>query len=231
MCLGPELAAVLASTALAAGGTAYNAYQQNKQQNDASRAASRATLDNLRRQKVDAERSRQLFEQAMPGQAAKPQQQNLDAATEARRAAITANLGPAKGDYAPTGPSTPKVVGQAQGKANAEGRAKVDKEAAALAKLGGWGDAQQGNRFKLNRTGGQIQESNANVRGTASLLPGEQDYAVGKVMSKPLSPLGDIAQQAGAAGTMYFWPQAEFPTFADVMGVQRPGNARFGGTV
>ncbi len=225
MCLGPE---VLAALALGAAGTAFNAHQQNKQQNDASTAASKATIDNLRKQREQAQRSRELFLQQVPSQSAPQQQQNLDTATAKRSDAIKANLGPATADYAPTQASAPKVVGQAQSRANEEGRAKVDKEAAALARMGGWGDTQQSNRFATNRTAGQISENNRNVQGIANLLPAEQQYRVGKVYSKPLSPVGDIAQQAGAAGVQYFWPQAEIPTFADVMGMKKPMNSKAG---
>lgn len=222
MCLGPELALVLGSVALGAGGSMFNAHQQEKQQNKASAAASKATLDNLARQRKQAERSAQLFAEAVPTQSRPVQDADLAGAADTRLAAMKANLGPATGaDYAPTPASTPKVVGQAGDKAAAEGRKKVDAEAAALAKLGGWGDTQQGNRIGLNRTGGQIRQNNSFVQGIAGLLPQEQQTAVGKIAGKPLSPIGDIMQAAGQAGTAYFWPQAPLPTFADTLGVPR----------
>lgn len=222
MCLGPELALVLGATALGAGGSMYNAHQQQERQNDASKAASKATLDNLARQKKQAERSAQLFQEAVPTQARPAQDADLQNATDTRLTAMKANLGPATGtDYAPTSPSTPRVVGQAGDRAAAEGRKKVDAEAAALAKLGGWGDTQQGNRIGLNRFGGQIRENNSFVQGISNLLPQEQQTAVDKVTGRPLSPIGDIMQAAGQAGTMYFYPQAAPLTFADTLGMKR----------
>lgn len=199
----------------------YNAHQQQKRENKASRAASKATLRNIERQKQQGQRSRELFAEAVPQHGADTQRQNLEQAAATRETAMKANLGPATGDYAPTPSSSPKVVGAHEGKAKAAGRAKVDKEAAALALLGGWGDTQQDNRIGLNRAGGQIRENNSFVQGTANLLPMEQNTAVNKVYSKPLSPWGDIAQTAGAAGTMYFWPQADPLTFADTLGMPR----------
>jgi hypothetical protein len=223
MCLGPELALMLGSVALGAGGSMFNANQQQERQNDASIAASRAVTDNLARQRKQGERSAQLFAEAVPTQTREAQDVNLQDAADARLTAMKANLGPATGaDYAPVAASTPKVVGQSQDRSAAEGRRKVDAEAAALAKMGGWGDTQQGNRIGLGRTGGQIRENNSFVQGIAGLLPGEQNQAVNKVTSKPMSPWGDIAQAAGQAGTAYFWPQAEFPTFADALGMARP---------
>lgn len=225
MCLGPELVPLIASAALATGGSLYNAHQTNKQENKASIAASKATMDNLARQKAQGQKSRDLFAQAQPAQSRPQQDVNLAEAAAKRESGIKANLGPAKGDYAPTPGSAPKVVQGAQDQAGAKGRAKVDAEAAALAKLGGWGDTQQQNRIGLNRAGGQIAESNSFVQGTANLLPGEQNQAVGKVYSKPLSPVGDIAQAAGAAGVNYFYPQSPMPTFADVLGMQKTRKA------
>lgn len=221
MCIGPEILPILGSVALGVGGSLYNANQQREQQNKASAATSRAAIDNLRRQEAQAQRSRELFVQAVPTQERPRQEQDLDAAAATRLATMEANLGPEKADYAPTPASAPRVVGQAQRNAEAAGRRKVDAEAAALARLGGWGDAQQGNRIGLNRFGGQIRENNSFVQGIANLLPQEQNAAATKVYSKPLAPWGDIAQAAGQAGTMYFWPQAAYPTFADVLGLQR----------
>jgi hypothetical protein len=230
MCLGPELAALVASAAIGAGGSMFNAQQQQERQNDASEAASKATLDNLARQKRQGERSAQLFAEAVPTQSRPAQDAALQDATDTRLTAMKANLGPATDtDYAPTSASTPKVVGQAGDRAAAEGRKKVDAEAAALAKLGGWGDAQQGNRIGLGRTGGQIRENNSFVQGIANLLPQEQQVAVDKITGKPLSPVGDIMQAAGQAGTMYFYPQAAPLTFADTLGMKRPKTVRGGG--
>jgi hypothetical protein len=221
MCLGPEVAALLASAALATGGSLYNAHQQNKQQNKASAAASQATLDNLARQRKEGERSKQLFQQAVPQQTRPQQDVRLEDATQARQSAINANVKTER-DYSPTPGSAPRVVRGAQDRAMDASDAKLAAENAALAKLGGWGDAQMRNRFDLGQTGGQIAENNSFVQGQAGLLPMEQNTAVTKVMSKYApNPWGDIAMAAGNAGVSTFYPQAPMPTFADVLGLKR----------
>ena len=220
MCLGPEIAALLGSVALGVGGSLYNANQQQERQNDASAAASRAVLDNLARQRREAERSQQLFQEAVPAQTRPQQDVRLDQATTGRQAAINANVRQDR-DYSPAPGSAPAVVRGAQDRKAAESRAKLAAENAALAKLGGWGDVQQRNRFDLGDVGGRIQENNSFVQGIANLLPAEQNRAVAAVTGEPLSPWGDIAQAAGNAGVSYFYPQAPFPTFADVLGMKR----------
>lgn len=229
MCLGPELAMLAASAAIAAGGSAYNAHQQTKRQNAASSAASRATMDNLARQKAEAERSKELFQQAVPQQARPQQDARMADATARRETAINQNMRQTR-DYTPTPGSAPKVVKGAQDRAMAESDAKLAAENAALARMGGWGDAQQQNRFDLGNTGGQIGENNSFVRGIAGLLPMEQDRAVGRITGQPLNPWGDIAMAAGNAGVSAAYPQAPLPTFADVMGVPKtPARPRGGG--
>lgn len=209
MCLGPEL---LIPLALGAAGTAYNAHQTNQQQNDASLAASRAQMDNLNRQKLQGQRSKELFAQTMPTQARPAQDQRMAQATTTRETAQNANVKKER-DYLPTSASAPRVVKGAQDVKSAENNAKLRAESNALARLGAWGDTQQGNNTQLNRTGGQIAENNSFVQGIAQLLPGEQNYAVNKAVD-PLNPIGDVAITAGTL--------MQLPTFADLLKVPKP---------
>ena len=181
MCIGPEL---LIPLVLGAAGTAYNAHQTNQQQNDASLAASRAQMDNLKRQKMQGQRSKELFAQTVPQQARPAQDQRMAQATTTRETAQNANVKQGK-DYLPTSPGAPRVVKGAQDSKSAENTAKLRAESNALARLGAWGDSQQGAGIQLNRTGGQIAGNSGFARGVANRLPGEQNCAVGKAV-KPL---------------------------------------------
>ena len=60
-----------------------------------SRAASKATLDNLARQRAQGEKSKQLLQRPMQQQTQPVQQQSLNDATATRQAAINANINPA----------------------------------------------------------------------------------------------------------------------------------------
>ena len=140
-----------------------------------------------------------------------PQDQRMAQATTTRETAQNANVKQGK-DYLPTSPGAPRVVKGAQDSKSAENTAKLRAESNALARLGAWGDSQQGAGIQLNRTGGQIAENNSFVQGIANLLPGEQNYAVGKAV-KPLNPIGDIAITAGTIG--------QLPTFADLLKVPK----------
>jgi hypothetical protein len=232
MCLSEAVSSLvpaLVSAAVATGGTMYNAHQTSKQQNKQSEAASRATLQNLERQRAQGAKSREMLQQRTPEQAQPQQQVRLDDATRTREAGINANVNQVA-DYSPTPGSSPKVVGQAQRRKADEGRSKVAAENAALAKLGGWGDAQRQNQVDLGRTGGQIAENNSFVRGTAGLLPMEQNTAVTNATNKYApNPWGDVAMAAGNAGVSAFYPQAPMPTFADVLGMQQSKRKPRGG--
>lgn len=228
MCLPDAVSSIapaLISAAIATGGSLYNANQQQKQQNDASAAASRATLNNLARQKAEAERSKEVFAGIVPQQAKPQQDVRLSDATQRRDTAINANVKQER-DYAPTPGSAPKVVRGAQDRAAEGAKSKLSAENAALAKMGAWGDAQQQNRFDIGRAGGQIEENNSFVRGVAGLLPGEQQRAVDRITGKPLSPWGDVAMAAGNAGVSATYPQAPMPTFADVLGMSQQPRAK-----
>lgn len=199
MCTGLEIAAMLGSAALSAGGSMI---QQNEAQANAERQA-QARNDKLKqtlaRNDALAKDSREQFDQRQ--KQIQPDQMEADAkkATEERQATLDAATteAPTPVGNASLSGSAPTVVKSELAKrvATAMGQAKED--ARNLGKLGGYGDAWFNQGIEDTNVGRNLGQNANFASGNMAILPYQQDIAEQRAY-KPISPIGGIMQGLGS---------------------------------
>lgn len=198
MCLDPVSAAVIGAVATGAG-TAYNGYQQNKQQTAAVNARNAATRAELTRQHRFQDESSAQFNDALTGFDPGNQQQALQTEQATTRDAFAGNAPTAEMLGSISSAGAPRVV--AEGEAATTGKA-MQRNASfgdALANLAGWDQRQFGNALNLNKTGREI-DLTGNLSRTSAGISGLEQQVGASNAANANAPngLGDLLQFAGS---------------------------------
>lgn len=186
------VSAGIAATAL---GGAVSAWESNKYQKGVSSAYDAATKAEIDRQRQFQSQASATFGGAL-NSVAGTQGAEKDAAKTRNDYSQSLLAGGSAGAVPmldSTGGDVRAVMDKEQ---RAAGEFSADK-AGLAANLAGRGDVSLSNAINLNRSAGQLGEINSAARGSARLLPGEQQAAVAGVSQ----PLG-IGQILGSAGSL-----------------------------
>lgn len=201
MCTGLEIAALLGSAALSAGGS----YLQQRSANQQAQAAADARNQELARtlaknREIAKQNQQQLHDRiAKSSETAVPeqQQQNEDTRNATLEAAVQP-ITPSTGGDAPISGSAPGIVKSELAKRLQVALDQGLSQAKSLGKLGAYGDTwfDQGVQTEgLNRN---LGVNNNLAAGNMAILPYMQDFAEQKaIAANPVSPLGGIMSGIG----------------------------------
>lgn len=197
MCTGLELA-LIAGTALSAGGSLLGQQQASAQAQAIADARNRVLQQTLAKNDKIAEQSRELFNQRrdeiQPDQVQQNQAKETQERTDAGEAAVRA---PSAGEV-PLSGSAPSVVSQAFEKRMGSAVDKGKAEAQSLGKLGGYGDFWFGEGLGNAAAGRDMGVNQNYASGNLALMPILQDYAEIGATKAP-NPIPAIMQAAGSA--------------------------------
>lgn len=198
MCTGLEIAALLGSAVLSAGGTAYA--QNEASSNAAAEAAARNRELNLTLDRNDklADEARKTYdtreEEIQPKNLRKDQAE----ATADRTQTLESAVAPAEpGSIALSG-SAPEVVRTEIAKRMGGTMREGIDSAKRLGKLGGYTDSLFNQDVANNAAGRDIGVTQNAVAGNMALLPYAQDFA-GYQARKPSSGIGEVVAAGGQA--------------------------------
>lgn len=199
MCLDPASATLMAVSAAASGaGGAIQQHNNNKYSGRVATARNDALRLSREKQKKFAEENQATLTDTFSKFAQPQQTQRLVDAQQTRTDAVTANT-TQPADDVPLAGSTPEVIKGEIAKRLLDAFTSATDKNKRLAKLSGYNDTMFGNNLNVNSANRNIETQNNFSRGTAALLPYEQDFAEAQVKRPDnLAPM--LLQFAGQVG-------------------------------
>lgn len=199
MCLDPASAALLAaSTAASTVGGAIQQRNNNKYADRVATARNETLRLSREKQKQFAANNDVTLQDTFAKFAQPAQTQQLSDAQNVRSAAVDANTTQPAADV-PLSGSTPDVIKGVVAERLLEAFNASTAKAKNMAKLSGYNDTMFGNNLNVTGAGRNIETQNNFSRGTAALLPYEQDFAEAQV-KRPNNLLPMLLQTAGQFG-------------------------------
>lgn len=203
MCFDPlSLALIAAGTAASTGGALY----ANNEANNNAEAQAQARMQELQKyQQKNAQYQKQaqdLLSNSIKGFDQPAQEQKLGNAQAERTQTISQALdknATATTDV-PISGNAPQVVGDEIAKRAAAADSANQGAAAALGRLGGYGDAMFGNQNDLLNSGRNMDIINNFAKSDLEMLPYYQDFAQLRAY-KPSSGIGQLLQGLGSVAT------------------------------
>jgi hypothetical protein len=227
MCLDPvSLGLMAAGTATSIAGTSMS----RRDQQDAigrEMAAKNAVLkDTLAKEAAFREQNLGTVNDTVAGFNPTVQAGKMDAATGNRNSLIDSTItGPGT---APTGSDTPQIVKDNIASKMLDAFKYSTSLAKAKAAAASYGDVNQGNARAISDASGNIDMTNNFAKGTAAMLPDQQQFAATQVY-KPPSPFGPALTSigglmammggSGRAGSMSLPSMPNIPGFNPISGV------------
>ena len=189
-----------ASAAASTGGAIISRNESAQNAANIMAARNSVLMESRAKQKEFANEARGAFDTGMTKFTPENQAPALDNAQTARTEAITSNIsGPGDAGNIPLSGSAPEIVKGTIAKRMLEMFTNATDKAKRLGRLGGYDDTTFGNNLGVTETGRKIGTINDFSRGTAALLPYEQDFAEARA-ARSNSIWGPLLMGAGAIG-------------------------------
>ncbi len=200
--MGLETALLVGSMALSGAGAMMNSRAQQRNVDAAARARTFAMDQEMAKQKKFQEEAAAAFGDVQDRFDPKEQKQAQDTETAQRTDQLVSNIdrGPQAGAEAPISGNAPQVVQSSIAKAMADSVARSKGDAQRLGALLGSNGAMTGNKFALQGGARNLATINDFSQFSSSLFPTRLESATA-MSQKPISPIGDLFQTAGALGS------------------------------